>query len=785
MFDSYDGRETSSGLFTPFIDDSDLTVLIADEGGARGTSNVQANLQQDHTHQHHMDSDRLEHEAVGPAYAAVTCRNDQPSETPTSSTGEWRSVAEVLCSSPRPDDEEEQSMIGPSRSFDSREASITGDLLTMMPKGTSHDWDAPKTHQNPSDVSKTCRDWTTQGPQHLNALGPMPAGQLEDLLSILAAQVAPPGQQVSDHARHPAANALEQTHSVQQHTPRRTAVTGSNRRESVEEDESAGSDRTDEEISEDASYDEIGDSDEDEDEEDARACGNNKRRRRRKSSSGAISTKRRRTQPASWLGDASAEAKAELTRQRNREHARSTRQRKKQYVEQLKKQVADLLAKQQLLNSLESASGTELSPQRVERNEGRKLLVAVFLNSRLASVIDRDKWRELVDDHFKATLPRTPFRCEPHVSPTEQRHVPPGARRLKGVDALVRDTLSVAEMVNMIRRRAKLLARRAKPTCRTKNSSLEEKKHDEDAASAAQAAAAAASENVLLRRESAAAAIELRCTADAADMVIVGDRLMAHWKIASCGLVDAGLENEVKVDGFARVTFYKNKLREVELTFDALSVTTQLLELDLIDLSLVRADSIVNGDLPTSGVASPERISAGPLQDDSSSPRPIEQALITKIARGSSHIAVQNPSLPHPGLLPPVAFQPLANLARLTQPIARLFPSPTFAQPPNWPPQHSQNSVAVFAHLAQQQAARHMQLMHQPLLPEPRQSQPVTNQIPIFPAQPQAVTQQVLPLPAQPELTPPPDLDQSVGNSGSASLPTEPSALFSGPGAII
>lgn len=784
MFDSYNGREASSGLFTPFIDDSDLTVLIAEEGGARGTSNGQANSQQNHAPQQHVDSERLEQEAVGAAYAAVTCGNDQPSETLTGSTGEWRSVADVLCSSPKPDEEEEPSMIAPSRSFDPRDAPITGDLLNMIPKGTGHDWDAPRAHQNLSDASKsTSRDWAVQGQQPLNALGPMPAGQLEDLLSILAAQVAPPGQQLSDHVRQPAANALEQL-STLQYTPRHAAVTGSSRRDAVEEDESAGSERTDEEMSEDASYDEIADSDEDEDEEDERACGNTKRRRRPKSSSGAISTKRRKSQPDNWLGDVSAEAKAELTRQRNREHARSTRQRKKQYVEQLKKQVADLLAKQQLLNSLESAFGAELSPKRVERNEGRKLLVAVFLNSRLTRVVDRDKWRQLVDDHFKATLPRTPFRCEPHVSPTEQRHVPPGARRLKGVDALVRDTLSVAEMLSMIRRRAKLLARRAKPTYNTKISSLEEQQHDEDGARAAQAAAAAAIfETELLRRENAAAAIELRCTADAADMVIVGDRLMAHWKITSCGLVDAGLESEVKVDGFAKATFYKNKLREVELTFDALSVTSQLLELNLIDLSLVRADSIVNGDLPATAAVSQEGNSMDPSQDDRSSPRVIEQATVTR--RGTSQIAVRNPSVRHPGLLSPVAFQPIATLARLTQPVARLFPTPTFAQPPNWPTQQAQNSAAVFTHLAQQEAARRMQLMQQPVLSERGHAQPVTDHGPIFSAQPQAVTQQVLRLSVQPGGTSAPDSGQSVATLLAAPLPAEPSVQSLDTGATV
>jgi FtsZ-interacting cell division protein YlmF len=47
----------------------------------------------------------------------------------------------------------------------------------------------------------------------------------------------------------------------------------------------------------------------------------------------------------------SPEDRAELTRQRNREHARSTRLRKKMYVDCLKKELVDLLVRQRQIES--------------------------------------------------------------------------------------------------------------------------------------------------------------------------------------------------------------------------------------------------------------------------------------------------------------------------------------------------------------------------------------------------------------------------------------------------
>ena len=87
------------------------------------------------------------------------------------------------------------------------------------------------------------------------------------------------------------------------------------------------------------------------------------------------------------------------------------------------------------------------------------------------------------------SLPLTPFRC---CSESE-----PGLVKIEGLESLVRDTLSVAAMLEMIERRASRYAGRA-------------------------------------------CSVTLECQAES--MLLVGDRLMCKVKWSTRGLVQAGLE---------------------------------------------------------------------------------------------------------------------------------------------------------------------------------------------------------------------------------------------------
>eukprot|EP00617_Octactis_speculum_P022562 CAMPEP_0185756092 /NCGR_PEP_ID=MMETSP1174-20130828/14537_1 /TAXON_ID=35687 /ORGANISM="Dictyocha speculum, Strain CCMP1381" /LENGTH=918 /DNA_ID=CAMNT_0028434901 /DNA_START=107 /DNA_END=2863 /DNA_ORIENTATION=+ len=245
------------------------------------------------------------------------------------------------------------------------------------------------------------------------------------------------------------------------------------------------------------------------------------------------------------------EEKAELTRQRNREHARSTRRRKKMYVECLKKQVAELLAKQHQIDAgiLEPLSSTQAE----EISSTRKSVVQTFFQYRATNMVDESTWNEILEDNFTLTQPRTPFRA------TNIGEMVGNCRKCEGAESIAHDTASIAAMFDMIKARV----RQQKPDFRRK--------------------------------------MGISYDLEPGDILCVGDRLMCSWNSSTSGLKAAGFENECGVDGMLRCSFSsKHKLVDMEITYDVMAFTRQLQQHSLIDLSVITPKSAVSrsGSMP-------------------------------------------------------------------------------------------------------------------------------------------------------------------------------------------
>ena len=243
------------------------------------------------------------------------------------------------------------------------------------------------------------------------------------------------------------------------------------------------------------------------------------------------------------------ELRMEYTRQRNREHARATRRRKKMYVECLKSQVADLLHKQQLMNSgaygdlLESSGGTAAQIATI-----RKAVIQTFLQYRTKDMLEQSRWRDLVETSFVLIQPRTPFRGE------NIGGIVGNNRRCQGVQCLIQDTSSIAAMLDMISGR--VCAQKPKLPA----------KH---------------------------CRIGLNYTVDSSDILLVGERLMCHWTLSTSGLLRAGFDSECIVDGMLKCSFNtRHKLLEMEITYDAMAFTRQMQQHSLIDLSVIFQHSL-------------------------------------------------------------------------------------------------------------------------------------------------------------------------------------------------
>ncbi len=135
----------------------------------------------------------------------------------------------------------------------------------------------------------------------------------------------------------------------------------------------------------------------------------------------------------------SSEVKA---KEKNREHAKNTRMRKKTYIESLKDEVKNLSESRE---TLENDRRTKLGSRAV-LVEAWKKAVSDFLVYRTYGELNPEVWQDLITEDFVLTLPITPYRSFP---PSE---VCEGSRIVKGVEGVVRDTASVAVMLKSLGR---------------------------------------------------------------------------------------------------------------------------------------------------------------------------------------------------------------------------------------------------------------------------------------------------------------------------------------------
>lgn len=102
----------------------------------------------------------------------------------------------------------------------------------------------------------------------------------------------------------------------------------------------------------------------------------------------------------------SAEEKARASRDRNREHARSTRLRKKAYVQKLKELVEGLHAER-----TEEVRKRRVAVQHLaEKQSVRRAVVRSFLQFHASYEGDPRKWMTLLEDNFWFKQPVTPYR---------------------------------------------------------------------------------------------------------------------------------------------------------------------------------------------------------------------------------------------------------------------------------------------------------------------------------------------------------------------------------------
>jgi len=134
------------------------------------------------------------------------------------------------------------------------------------------------------------------------------------------------------------------------------------------------------------------------------------------------------------------DGKTEKNRERNREHARSTRLRKKAYIQKLK----------DMAHGLRAVQTKEIRERRSSMHDVmnvrkcRRTIVQTVLDYHAGSEKDPAKWNELLESSFWMKEPVTPFRF------FRRSEIDRGCRIVRGIDAMICDAASIGVMVERI-----------------------------------------------------------------------------------------------------------------------------------------------------------------------------------------------------------------------------------------------------------------------------------------------------------------------------------------------
>lgn len=225
------------------------------------------------------------------------------------------------------------------------------------------------------------------------------------------------------------------------------------------------------------------------------------------------------------------EERAKQNRDRNREHARNTRLRKKAYVEELKRTLTELVAQR---DSSEVEKRHEAQRNR-EQREVRFRVMEEFLKLRGRNETNSARWIAILEDGFTFTLPRTTYR---QIVDGEKSQVSDNTSRasleqvLRGADAVMEDSKHLSDFLQTIGGDAS------------------------DASSQVQ--------------------ISHRC--DRKRFFMDDNIAFMDFAASTIGAVNKGASNEIFFKGSMRASFSpaSNKLISVDLTFDTGCVVHQL-----------------------------------------------------------------------------------------------------------------------------------------------------------------------------------------------------------------
>jgi len=241
----------------------------------------------------------------------------------------------------------------------------------------------------------------------------------------------------------------------------------------------------------------------------------------------------------------SAAEKAKVNRDRNREHARNTRLRKKAYLEKLKITVDDLCKERDSLVHDRATAAMKL----VEQHRIRMDVLFSFFALRQNNGSDglwkrRECWSGILEEGcFTCVTPVTPYRS----FPASEVQVSKCQRTILGIDAIMSDTASLHVLLNSL----------------IDYKNLPQNLPLADVNSAG--------------RPQSPPRITFQYTLITEDAVSAGNQLMARWKMNTLNAVAHGAHQEISKQGMLYAKFNScHKIISLEFMFDVMAFMLQL-----------------------------------------------------------------------------------------------------------------------------------------------------------------------------------------------------------------
>ncbi|KAL7567154.1 hypothetical protein ACA910_009479 [Epithemia clementina (nom. ined.)] len=216
--------------------------------------------------------------------------------------------------------------------------------------------------------------------------------------------------------------------------------------------------------------------------------------------------------------------KAQANRDRNREHARNTRLRKKAYLEKLKATVEDLCRERDTLVSERAGAAGLL----VEMHNTRTEVLMSFFALRSSNEKRRKLWSSILDEScFTCIMPVTPYRS----FPASEVQVSKCQRTVMGIDAMMTDTASLHVLF----------------------------------------------QSLVDRIRYPEGKIEFRYTLVTEESVVAGNQMMARWVMSTVNATKCGALTEVAKQGMLCCKFNSaHRIIGLELMFDVMAFMLQL-----------------------------------------------------------------------------------------------------------------------------------------------------------------------------------------------------------------